>query len=150
MSERLGLSFIIENRPGASSNIATEAVVRALPDGYTLVLVTAVNAISTSLYEKLSFNLSRDIAPVAGIANAPFVVVVPPSFPAKTILEFIAYAKANPGKITMASSGTRSSSRTKISVTLEPITSEQATNGQRLLKQILIDEIAAWDSSFEN
>src|SRR6266487_722586 len=105
LSERLGQSFVIENRPGAGSNIATEAVVRALPDGYTLLLVTAVNVISTSLYEKLSFNLSRDIAPVAGIIVVPTVMLVNPSVPAKTIPEFIAYAKANPGKLTMASGG---------------------------------------------
>src|SRR5262245_46915550 len=105
LSERLGRSFVIENRPGAGSNIATEAVVRALPDGYTLLLVTSVNAISTSLYEKLSFNLGRDIAPVAGITRVPNVTVVNPSVPSKTIPEFIAYAKANPGKLNMASGG---------------------------------------------
>jgi tripartite-type tricarboxylate transporter receptor subunit TctC len=105
LSERLGRSFVIENRPGAGSNIATEAVVRALPDGYTLLLVTSVNAISTSLYEKLSFNLGRDIAPVAGITRVPNVTVVNPSVPSKTIPELIAYAKANPGKINMASGG---------------------------------------------
>src|SRR5215831_5844668 len=105
LSERLGQSFVIENRPGAGSNIATEAVVRALPDGYTLLLVSAVNAISTSLYEKLSFNLSRDIAPVAGITRVPNVTVLNPSVPSKTVPEFIAYAKANPGKLNMGSGG---------------------------------------------
>ena len=105
LSERLGQSFVIENRPGAGSNIATEAVVRALPDGYTLVLVTAVNAISTSLYEKLSFNLSRDIAPVASITRVHDVMVANLSVPSRTVPEFIAYAKANPGKLTMASGG---------------------------------------------
>jgi tripartite-type tricarboxylate transporter receptor subunit TctC len=105
LSERLGQSFVIENRPGAGSNIATEAVVRALPDGHTLVLVTAVNAISTSLYEKLSFNLSRDIAPVAGITRVHDVMVANLSVPSRTVPEFIAYAKANPGKLTMASGG---------------------------------------------
>jgi tripartite-type tricarboxylate transporter receptor subunit TctC len=105
LSERLGQSFVIENRPGAGSNIATEAVVRALPDGYTLLLVTAVNAISTSLYEKLSFNLSRDIAPVAGITRVHDVMVANLSVPSRTVPEFIAYAKANPGKLTMASGG---------------------------------------------
>jgi tripartite-type tricarboxylate transporter receptor subunit TctC len=103
LSERLGQPFIIENRPGAGSNIATEAVVRAPADGYTLLLVTAANAINATLYEKLSFDLSRDIAPVAGIIVVPNVMVVHPSVPAKTVPEFIAYAKANPGKINMAS-----------------------------------------------
>ena len=105
LSERLGQPFVIENRPGAGSNIATEAVVRALPDGYTLLLVTAVNVITTSLYEKLRFNLSRDIAPVAGITRVPEVMVANLSVPSRTVPEFIAYAKANPGKLTMASGG---------------------------------------------
>jgi tripartite-type tricarboxylate transporter receptor subunit TctC len=94
LSERLGQSFVTENRPGASSNIATEAVVRALPDGYTLVLVTAVNAISTSLYERLSFNLSRDIAPVAGITRVHDVMVANLSVPSRTVPEFIARDRA--------------------------------------------------------
>src|SRR6266700_3523055 len=105
LSERLGQPFIIESRPGAASNIATEAVVRAPPDGYTLLLVTAANAINTTLYEKLNFNFLRDIAPIASIIRLPFVMVVNPSVPAKTVPEFIAYAKANPGKLTMASGG---------------------------------------------
>ena len=103
LSERLSQPFLIENRPGAGSNIASEAVVRAPADGYTLLLVTAANAINATLYEKLSFNLSRDIAPVAGIIVVPNVMVVNPSVPAKTVPEFIAYAKTNPGKINMAS-----------------------------------------------
>jgi tripartite-type tricarboxylate transporter receptor subunit TctC len=103
LSEQLRQPFVIENRPGGGGNIGTEAVVRAPADGYTLLLVTAANAINTTLYEKLSFNLSRDIAPVAGIIVVPNVMVVHPSVPAKTIPEFIAYAKANPGKINMAS-----------------------------------------------
>ena len=103
LSERLSQPFLIENRPGAGSNIATEAVVRAPAHGYTLLLVTAANAINATLYEKLSFNLSRDIAPVAGIIVVPNVMVVNPSVPAKTVPEFIAYAKTNPGKINMAS-----------------------------------------------
>src|SRR5262245_51713688 len=98
LSERLGQQVIIENRPGASGNIGTEVVVRAPADGYTLLLVTAANAINTTLYEKLSFNFVRDIAPVAGIVVVPNVMVVHPSVPAKTVPEFIAYAKANPGK----------------------------------------------------
>ena len=106
LSERLGQQFIIENRPGAASNIATEAVVRAPADGYTLLLVTNPNVINATLYEKLNFNFIREIAPVAGIARGAFVMVINPSVPAKTIPEFIAYAKANPGKISMASSGT--------------------------------------------
>jgi tripartite-type tricarboxylate transporter receptor subunit TctC len=105
LSERLGQPFVIDNRPGAGGNIGTEAVVRAPSDGYTLLLVTAASAINVTLYEKLSFNLSRDIVPVAGIADVPEVMVVNPSLPAKTVPEFIAYAKANPGKLSMASGG---------------------------------------------
>ena len=105
LSERLGQQFVIENRPGAGTNIATEAVVRAPADGYTLLFVTAASAINTTLYEKLSFNLSRDIVPVAGLFRAPSVMEVNPSVPAKTVPEFIAYAKANPGKLTIASGG---------------------------------------------
>jgi tripartite-type tricarboxylate transporter receptor subunit TctC len=105
LSEHLGQQFVIENRPGAATNIATEAVVRAPPDGYTLLLVNAPAAINATLYEKLNFNVIRDIAPVASISRVPNVMVVHPSFPAKTVPEFIAYAKANPGKISMASPG---------------------------------------------
>jgi tripartite-type tricarboxylate transporter receptor subunit TctC len=106
LSERLGQPFVIENRPGAAGNIGTEAVVRAPADGYTLLLVGGWNAINATLYDKLSFNFIRDIAPVAGIMRVPSVMVVNPSVPAKTIPEFIAYGKANPGKINMASPGT--------------------------------------------
>jgi tripartite-type tricarboxylate transporter receptor subunit TctC len=105
LSERLGQQFVVENRPGAGTNLAAEAVVRAPPDGYTLLLVGAPNAINTTLYEKLSFNFLRDIAPVAGITRERIVMVVHPSFPAKTVPAFIAYAKANPRKVTMASPG---------------------------------------------
>jgi tripartite-type tricarboxylate transporter receptor subunit TctC len=105
LSERLGQPIVIENRPGASGNIAAEAVVRASPDGYTLLLVTAANASNATLYEHLNFDFIRDIRPVASLTRDPFVMVVNPSFPAKTVPEFIAYAKANPGKINMASSG---------------------------------------------
>jgi tripartite-type tricarboxylate transporter receptor subunit TctC len=105
LSERLGQQFIVENRPGAGNNIATEAVVRAAPDGYTLLMVSTPNAINATLYEKLNFNFIRDIAPVAAIIQVPNVMVVHPSVPAKTVPEFIAYAKANPGKLTMASPG---------------------------------------------
>jgi len=105
LSERLGQPFVIESRPGASTNIATEAVVRAPPDGYTLLLVAPANAINATLYEKLNFIFIRDIAPVAGIIRFPNVMVVNPSVPAKTVPEFIAYAKANPGRLNMASSG---------------------------------------------
>jgi tripartite-type tricarboxylate transporter receptor subunit TctC len=105
LSERLGQQFIIENRPGAGTNIATEAVDEATPDGYTLLLVTAANFINTTLYEKLNFDFIRDIAPVASLSREPNVMAVHPSVPAKTVPEFIAYAKANPGKISMASGG---------------------------------------------
>jgi tripartite-type tricarboxylate transporter receptor subunit TctC len=105
LSERLGQQFVIENRPGAGSNIGTEAVVNAAPDGYTLLVVTSVNAINATLYEKLNFNLIRDVAPVASIHREPFVMEVNPSVPVKTVPEFIAHAKANPGKINMASAG---------------------------------------------
>jgi len=105
LSGRLGQQFVIDNRPGGGGNIGTEAVVRAPADGYTLLLVTAANAINTTLYEKLSFNLRRDIAPVAGVGTVPNLIVVHPSVPAKTVSELIVYAKANPGKLNMASGG---------------------------------------------
>ena len=105
LSERLGQPFVIENRPGAAGNIGTEAVVRALPDGYTLLLAGGWNAINATLYEKLNFNFIRDVAPVAAISREPNIMVVNPSVPAKTVIEFIAYAKANPGNISMGSSG---------------------------------------------
>ena len=105
LSERLGQQFVIENRPGAGGNIATEAVVNAPADGYTLLLVTPANAINATLYDKLNFNFIRDIAPVASIMRSFYVMEVNPSFPVKTVPEFIAYAKANPGKINMASAG---------------------------------------------
>jgi tripartite-type tricarboxylate transporter receptor subunit TctC len=105
LSERLGQPFVIENRPGAGTNIGTELVVRAPADGYTLLLVAAPNAINATLYDNLSFNFMRDIAPVASVSRLPLVMVVNPSLPAKTVPEFIAYAKANPGKLSMASGG---------------------------------------------
>jgi tripartite-type tricarboxylate transporter receptor subunit TctC len=105
LSERLAQPFVIENRPGAGTNIATEAVVRAPPDGYTLLLATTPNAVNATLYDKLNYNFIRDAAPVASISRVPNIMVVPPAFPARTIAEFIAYAKANPRKITMASGG---------------------------------------------
>jgi tripartite-type tricarboxylate transporter receptor subunit TctC len=105
LSERLGQQFIVENRPGAGGNIAAESVVSATPDGYTLLMVSPSNTVNMTLYEKLNFNFLRDIAPVAGIVRLPNVMVVDPSFPAKTVPEFIAYAKANPGKINMGSAG---------------------------------------------
>jgi tripartite-type tricarboxylate transporter receptor subunit TctC len=110
LSERLGQPFIIENRPGASTNVATAAVVNAPPDGYTLLLVNAANAINATLYNELSFNFIRDIAPVAGIMRQPQVMLVSMSFPAKSVREFIAHVKANPGKVNMASAGNGSPS----------------------------------------
>ena len=105
LSERLGQQFVVENRPGGGSNIGTEAVVRAPPDGHTLLLVTTNNAINMTLYDKLNFNFIRDIAPVAGVVRVPNVMEVNPSFPAKTAPEFIAYAKANPNKLNFGSGG---------------------------------------------
>jgi tripartite-type tricarboxylate transporter receptor subunit TctC len=105
LTERLGQSFVTENRAGAGGSIGTEAVVSAAPDGYTLLLATVPNAVNASLYEKLNFNFIRDIAPVAGIIRVPMVILLNPSVPAKTVPEFIDYAKANPGKINMASAG---------------------------------------------
>ena len=105
LTDRLGQSFVIENRPGAGGNIGTEAVVNAAPDGYTLLLATVPNAVNASLYEKLSFNFIRDIVPIAGIIRVPMVILVNPSVPAATVAEFISYAKANPDKVNMASAG---------------------------------------------
>jgi len=110
LSERLGRPFVVENRPGAATNIATEAVVRAPPDGYTLLLVAQVNAINVTLYERLNFNFNRDIAAVAGIMRVPSILEVNPSVPVHTVPEFIAYAKANPGRLNMASAGNGTSS----------------------------------------
>jgi tripartite-type tricarboxylate transporter receptor subunit TctC len=105
LSERLGHQFVIDNRPGAGNNIGTEMVVNAPPDGYTILLVNPANGINATLYKRLPFNFLRDIAPVAGITRVPNVMETNPNFPAKTVPEFIAYGKANPGKINMASSG---------------------------------------------
>jgi tripartite-type tricarboxylate transporter receptor subunit TctC len=105
LSERLGQPFVIENRPGAGGNIGTEAVVRAAADGYTLVLLAVSHAINTTLYDKLKFNVTRDITPIATLINQPHVMLVNPSVPATTVPDFIAYAKANPGRINMASPG---------------------------------------------
>jgi tripartite-type tricarboxylate transporter receptor subunit TctC len=105
LMERLGQPFIIENRPGASSNIATEAVVRAVPDGHTFLVATSSNAVNATLYDKLSFNFIREIAPVAGVVSAPNFMVLGPTVPAKTVPEFITYAKSNPGKVNFASGG---------------------------------------------
>jgi tripartite-type tricarboxylate transporter receptor subunit TctC len=110
LAERLGQSFVIENRPGAGNNVGTELVVRSAPDGYTLLQVAVAAAVNATLYDKLNFNFLRDIVPVAGIIGVSNVVYTHPSVPAKTIPEFIAYAKANPGKVTMASAGIGTSS----------------------------------------
>src|SRR4029077_18088410 len=105
LSDRLGQPFVVENRPGAGGNIATEAVGEASADGYTLLLVSLQNAVHAPLYQKLKYDFVRDIAPVAGISHENYCMEVHPSFPAKTVAEFIAYAKANPGKLNMASAG---------------------------------------------
>ena len=105
LTEHLGQPFIVENRPGAAGNVATEAVVNMPPDGYALLMISSSNMINASLYNKLSYNFIRDIAPVAGVARVPLVMEVHPSVPARTVPELIAYAKANPGKISMASAG---------------------------------------------
>ena len=105
LSERLGQQFVIENKPGASGNIATEYVAKAEPDGYTILMPVSTNAVNVALYRELNFDFVRDIAPIAGIATTPFVIVVPPSFPARTLSEFTAYLKANPGKVDMGSAG---------------------------------------------
>jgi len=105
LSERLGQQIVVENRAGAGTNIATEAVVNSTPDGYTLLFITGANLINATLYRNLKFNFMHDIAPVALLAREPSAMVVHPSFPAKSLVEFIAYAKGNPGKVTMASGG---------------------------------------------
>ena len=103
LSERLGQPFIIENRPGGATNVGTEAVVNAAPDGYTVLLVSSPHAINATLYDKLHFNFMRDIAPVAGIMRIPNVMVVAPTFPARSVPDFISHAKSNPGKLNFAS-----------------------------------------------
>ena len=109
LSERLGQQFIVEDQPGAGTNLATETVVRARPDGYTFLMATSTNAINATLYDNLKFNFVRDTAPVASIARTPLVMEVNPSFPARNVPDFISYAKANPGKINMATAGIGSS-----------------------------------------
>src|SRR4029434_146683 len=108
LADHLGQPFVVENRTGAGGNIGTEAVVNAAPDGYTLLLATVPNAVNASLYEKMNFNFVRDITPVAGVIRVPMVVLVNPAVPAQTLPEFISYAKANPGKVNMASAGSGS------------------------------------------
>jgi tripartite-type tricarboxylate transporter receptor subunit TctC len=110
LSERLGQTVIIDNRAGAATNVSIQAAVNSLPDGYTMVYTSSSTAINASLYQSLAFDFLRDLAPVAGLVNFPFVLVANPSVPAKSVAEFIAYAKANPGKINVASFGTGTSS----------------------------------------
>ena len=110
LADKLGQNFLVENRPGAGSNIGTELVVKAVPDGYTIICDVLTNVLNTALYQHLSFDFMRDIAPVAPVANAPYVILVTNSLPVNTVPEFIAYAKANPGKINMASGGIGTSS----------------------------------------
>ena len=114
LSERLGQSFVIESRPGAATNIGTEAVAHAAPDGYTLLLFDPSSAINATLFDKLNFNFIADIAPIVCVMRTPFAIVINPSMPAKTLSEFIAYAKANPGKINVASGGTGTASHLAI------------------------------------
>jgi tripartite-type tricarboxylate transporter receptor subunit TctC len=109
LSERLGQQFIVEDQPGAGTNLATEMVVRARPDGYTFLMATSTNAINATLYDNLKFNFIRDTVPVASIARTPLLMEITPSFPAKSVPDFITYAKANPGKINMATAGIGSS-----------------------------------------
>ena len=109
LSERMGQSFVVENRPGGGGNVGTESVVNAAPDGYTLLLASAANAINVSMYDKLNFNFIRDTAPISGVLRVPSVILLNPSVPAKTVPEFIAYAKQNAGKLSMASGGTATS-----------------------------------------
>ena len=110
LSDRLGQPFLVENRPGASTHAATEAVVRASPDGYTLLMVTLTNAVNVTLYDKLNYDFVRDIMPIVGVIRSPFVLEIHPSLPIKTVSELIAYAKANPGKLNIGSFGTGTSS----------------------------------------
>ena len=109
LTQLLGQNVLVENKPGAGNNIGTEFVIKSAPDGYTMLLVNPANGINASLYKTLNYNFIRDIAPVAGIVRTPNVMVVPPSLPVKTVAEFIAYCKANPGKVNMASSGSGTS-----------------------------------------
>jgi tripartite-type tricarboxylate transporter receptor subunit TctC len=106
LSDNLGQQFVVENKPGAGTNLSTEAVVRATPDGYTLLLIATPNTLGNLLHDNLNFDFVRDIAPVAFVGATPFVMIVPPTFPAQSVAEFVAYAKANPGKVNMASNGT--------------------------------------------
>src|SRR5262249_53274420 len=140
LSERLGQPFVIENRTGAGGNIGTESVVRAAPDGYTLLLVGLSNAMNATLYNKLNFNFIREIAPVASMGGAPYVMVINASVPAKTVSEFIAYAKANPGKLNMGSSGSGSVSHV-FGERFKMMTGAERTGANRFRHHILVHPV---------
>jgi len=154
LAERLGQPFIIENKPGAGTNLAVQAVVNAPPDGYTLLFATSSNAINATSYESLPFNFLRDIAPVAALAELPFVMEINPSLPAKTTAEFIAYAKANPGKVNMASFGAGTISHLALElfkqVTGAPLTHVPYRGGAPMVTDIISGQVQAGIDAMPN